>query len=300
MNFTPVGCSLADLVGKDYLEAVCRARAALTGIETADLLRSACEPVEFWPESFQRRVHELLPLAGRSVSPSWMDGPAGAGPRGFCQAAKTGAAPLTGLGYFRVGQDGRLYVVSKSEHYHASLGHAFPGFALVERARALGIPNATHNNTRGPITRRLEEDLVRAVAGLSPADDLDAVLRSREPGVLNRVLNLQTGSLAVEAALKLALCRFYRHEAGGPEPAYRNRTPVVLVIGDDAGGLAGNYHGTTVLTQLLRGLWPEMRLQSAASGPLEVRAVQPNSIADLEEAFQRFEKRPYKIAALVH
>ena len=38
---------------------------------------------------------------------------------------------------------------------------AFPGYRLLETARALGIPNATHNNTRGCITRLLEEELVR-------------------------------------------------------------------------------------------------------------------------------------------
>ena len=31
MSFTPVACSLADLVGADYVEAVCRARVVLTG-----------------------------------------------------------------------------------------------------------------------------------------------------------------------------------------------------------------------------------------------------------------------------
>ena len=95
------------------------------------------------------------------------------------------------MGYFRVGEDGRLHVISKSEHYHAAVGHAFPGYALLERARSLGIPQATHNNTRGAVTRRLEEELIRSANGLSAADDLDAVLRSDEPTVLNRVLNLR-------------------------------------------------------------------------------------------------------------
>jgi 4-aminobutyrate aminotransferase-like enzyme len=300
MNFVPVACSLADLVGRDYIEAACQARALLSGEEAAALRRSACEPVEFWPERLQRRLHELLPQVGRPVVPPLAAGPSGAGTRAFRNAADTASAPLTGLGYFRIGQDGRLRVISKSEHYHAPLGHAFPGYALVERARALGIPNATHNNTRGAITRRLEEELVRAANGPSPAGDLDGLLRSREPTVLNRVLNLETGSLAVEAAMKLAMCRFYRHEAGGPEPAYRNRVPVFLVLGDDEGTLAGNYHGTAISTQILRGLWPELRARLEADGTLRVCALRPNSTTDLDEAFRRFETPPYKIAALFH
>ena len=69
------------------------------------------------------------------------------------------------LGIFRVGEDGRLYLISKSEHYHTPLGHGFPGYTLLDCARQLGIPNATHNNTRGQITRLLEEELVAAVNG---------------------------------------------------------------------------------------------------------------------------------------
>ena len=262
--------------------------------------RTAQEAIEFWPESLQRRLHQLLPQTGQQVVAPWPASRPGAGTRAFREAAKPGLAPLSGLGYFRVGEDGRLHVISKSEHYHAAVGHAFPGYALLERARVLGIPQATHNNTRGAITRRLEEELIRSANGLSAADDLDAVLRSDEPTVLNRVLNLETGSLAAEAALKLALARFYRHEPAGPAPRYRGRVPVVLVLGDDEGTTGGNYHGTTILTQVLRGLWPELAAGADEAGLLRVCAVRPNSIADLDEAFRRFEAPPLKIAAFFH
>jgi acetylornithine/succinyldiaminopimelate/putrescine aminotransferase len=300
MNFTPVACSLADLLGADYIEAVCRARALLSGEDPAALRRLAQEAVDFYPESLQRRLHQLLPQTGQRVVAPWPAGPEGAGTRAFRQAAKPALAPLSGLGYFRIGEDGRLHVIAKSEHYHAAVGHAFPGYALLDRARALGIPQATHNNTRGPITRRLEEDLIRAANGLSPADDLQAVHRSNEPTVLNRVLNLETGSLAAEAALKLALARFYRHEPGGPEPPYHGRVPVLLVLGDDEGAPGGNYHGTTISTQWLRGLWPELAAAADQAGLLRVCPVRPNSIADLEAAFRRFETPPQKIAAFFH
>jgi 4-aminobutyrate aminotransferase-like enzyme len=300
MNFAPLACSLAELVGSDYIEAVCQARAMLAGGDADALRRSAQEQIEFWPEALERRLRELLPQTGRQVVPPWTAGHPGAGTRAFGKATHTALAPLTGLGWFRIGEDGRLHVISKSEHYHASLGHGFPGYALLDRARALGIPQATHNNTRGHITRRLEEELIRAANGLSPADDLDPLLRADDPTILNRVLNLETGSLADEAAMKLALCRFYRHEEGGAEPLYRNRLPVFLVVGDDDGLPAGNYHGTTVLTQMLRGLWPELRARAQDLGLLRVCAVRPNSLDDLDKAFRRFETPPYKIAAFFH
>ena len=62
------------------------------------------------------------------------------------------------------------YFAGKSEHYHIPLGHGFPGYALLDKARALGIPNATHNNTRGYITRLLERRLIAAANG-RPMDE---------------------------------------------------------------------------------------------------------------------------------
>ena len=77
MNFTPVACSLAELVGDDYIDAVCEARALLTGEDPAALRRAAREPIDFWPESFQRRLHELLPQTGQQVVAPWKAGPPG-------------------------------------------------------------------------------------------------------------------------------------------------------------------------------------------------------------------------------
>ncbi len=152
----------------------------------------------------------------------------------------------------------------------------------METARALGIPNATHNNTRGHLTRLLEERLSHAAGG----------------GY--RVLNLETGSLAMEAAMKLVLARFYRVQEEAPAPRYAGRTPVFFVIGNDDGGLHGNYHGTTVLTQTLRGMWPELTHSFEQSGLYLVRTVRPNSREDLERAFVEFERPPYKLAGFFH
>ncbi len=118
--------------------------------------------------------------------------------------------------------------------------------------------------------------------------------------VLNRVLNLETGSLAVEAALKMILARFYRMQPDMPEPPYRGRVPVILVMGNDDGGLQANYHGTTVLTQVLRGMWPELNAILEASNAWKVVPIRPNCREDLDRAFAEYEQAPFKIAGFFH
>lgn len=301
-EFVPVHRSLADLCGAEYVEAVCRGRAVLTGEAEAPLLALASEPVAFYPESFQARERELLGRVGEVIAPGLSASSAGASTGAFNSATKASMAPLSALGCFRLGEDGRVYLAAKSEHYHASLGHAFPGYGMIDRARALGIPNATHNNTRGHVTRRLEEALVAAANGID-ADDgaaMAAVLSENRLGVLNRVLNLETGSLAVEAALKMILARFYRMQRELAAPAYAGKTPVILVVGDDEGGLGGNYHGTTIITQMMRGMWPELTQRLDDAGTIQVRAIRPNNREDLEAAFRAHEGGPTKIAGFFH
>ncbi len=302
--FVPVARSLTDLLGTDYVKAACGARACLAGEQPGDLEVAASQPVDFFPQALQRRLAGMLDQVGRQV----LAGPlartaAGAGSSKFCAAASTAAAPLSALGYYRLGEDGRLYLITKSEHYHTPLGHGFPGYALLGQARALGIPNATHNNTRGFITRRLEEELIRTANGLSREDQagLAAVMaRQDDLRVLNRVLNLETGSLAVEAALKMVLARFHRMQPEMPPPRYQGRIPVILVMGNDDGGVQANYHGTTVLTQMMRGMWPGLHEILTAAGAWKVVPIRPNCLGDLDRAFSEYEQGDYKIAGFFH
>ena len=288
--FKPVRLSLADITGPSYVQAVCRARAFLGTTPVADLERLATAPVDFWPESLQARLRELLPRVGQRVVAPLADSAPGASTEAFTAATHASMAPLSGLGWYRIGEDGRLYVISKSEHYHASLGHAFPGYALIERAQALGVPNATHNNTRGEITRLLETAL------------LDAANAGRGAGKarLDRVLNLETGSLALEAALKLVLARFHQHDPAKAVPEGSGRMPVILVMADDDGGPTANYHGTTVLTQVCRGLWPQWRRGLEEAGLMRVRAVRPNDIADFARAVREENAGGHRVAAFFH
>ena len=301
-SMTGVSMSLSDLVGTDYAQAVCAARAFIEGREPRDLQAIADEKVDFLPRTLEKRLDDLLPLVGTRVCAGLPRSARGAATRGFKDASRTAPAPLTGMGAFRVGEDGRLYLASKAEHYHLSLGHAFPGYRLLENARRLGIPNSTHNNTRGHITRLLEEELVAAANGLprGSRSDLDAALDSTDPRVINRVINLETGSLVVEAALKMALSRFYIFEKGHPAPVYSGRIPVVLVIGDYEGGIGANYHGTTTLTQVMRGIWPELGSLLETSEAMLVRPVRINDAADFEAEMKKWDAGRYKVAAFFH
>jgi len=301
-EFRTVELSLADLLGEEYVDAVVEARTALTGEPKDELRRLAAEKVDFFPKDFQRALAELLPKVGSPLAPGAAETAGGASSREFSRSAKTNMAPLTGWGYYRLAEDGRLYFISKSEHYHVALGHSFPGYRLIERARRLGIPSATHNNTRGHITRVLEEELIRTTNGI-PRDDrasLADIVRSERDDALNRVLNLETGSLAAEAGIKMMLARFYRVFSESPDPKYKGRIPALLVIGDPAGGPTANYHGTTVPAQITRGMWPELAGAFEKQGIMKVVPVRPENFDELDSVFRQYEKKPYKIAGFLH
>lgn len=300
--FVPVRTSLAELVGPDYLSAVCEARAALLGQPPTRFQALARRPVDWYPKAFHRRLLELLPQVGKAVCGGIGNTPKGATSQAFSSVSSAAAAPLSALGYLRVGEDGRLRLATKSEHYHTPLGHAFPGYRLIDTARSLGIPNATHNNTRGAITRLLEERLVAAAHGLANDDHegLRAVLADTTLQGLNRVLNLETGSLAVEAGIKHMLARFHRVLPQDGPPPQAGCIPVLLVMGNKDGGTSANYHGTTLATQFLRGLWPEGAAQVADANFFRIHAIRPNVIADLDDAFARYGQGPCRIAGFIH
>ena len=301
-KFHPVQASLKDVLGNEYVKAVCAARACLSGEDLSTLQQIASTKIDFFPKTFHEHLLALLSKVGTGCVEPLTKTLRGATSAAFAANTHTELAPLSTLWFYRLGEDGRLFLISKSEHYHAALGHGFPGYGLLEHARRLGIPNATHNNTRGFVSRRLEEELVRAAAGLSRKDEagLYKVLASTGSTDLNRVLNLDTGSLAAEAAIKMVLSRFYLSQPGSPEPKYKGRTPVFVVIGDDQGGLTGNYHGTTLAAQIMRGMWSDLLAALEQTPAFLVRCIRPNALEELESVFDEYEEPPYKIAGMFH
>ena len=294
--------SLADLLGKKYTDRVCAANAALGVMTKEEALAIAEEKIDFFPEAVQERNSRLLSLVGKQIVEPLGESTDGAPTDAFRKAENKDAAPIGANGNYRVGEDGKLYFIGKSEHYHASLGHSFPGYKLIDRARALGIPNATHNNTRGYITRLCEERMVASANGIDWADEaaIAKVVSSTEHKVLNRVINLETGSLAAEAGFKMMLARFYKLSPEFPAPKYEGKTPVFFVLGDYAGGIAANYHGTTTLIQTFRGLWADLRDKAEAAELYKVVPVSINDVADFEEKIKLYNQGNYKTAGFMH
>lgn len=293
--------SLEDILGKPYMDAVQETAVSLLGLDPAEAKTLATEKVDFFSEGFAARCDELAAKVGQQVvTPFWGNLP-GAPTESFRKAANFNAAPIGGLGVVRVGQDGRCYIAAKSEHYHIPLGHNFPGYKLITKARQLGILNATHNNTRGYITRLMEQSVIMAANGITaPGAELDKVLSSKEPKVLNRLINLETGSLAVEAGIKMMLARFYRLDKTFRDPQHAGKIPVFLVMQDNDGGVEANYHGTTVLAQTLRGMWPDIKEKWEQTGLYKVVGVKGNDIADFEEKIRWYNQGNYKTAGFLH
>ena len=294
--------SLTDITGAEYIEKVIAASARLTGKNIDDLRQTAEKKVDFFPEKLIKKLDDLVPLTGQDFSPALPRSSAGAGTAAFNSAFHRENAPLTGLGFFRIGEDGKLAVIGKSEHYQASCGHNFPGYELLSYAMELGITNITHNNTRGHITRLLERELIRIANGIAPGDEaaLEEVLKSKSPHVLNRVINLETGSLACEAAFKMMLGRFYKLQPHFPPPLYAGKIPVFLVMADLKDGKEANYHGTTVMTQMLRGMWHEVYSMLESAGAMKCVAVRINDKDSFARAVAEYDTGKFKIAGFIH
>ena len=300
--FNNVSYSLADLLGKEYLENVIEANCFFGREDRETLEKAAFEKVEFYPEADQKKHDALLEKVGTKVMDTKALKNDGAATDSYAKAFNRNASPVSGNGVFRIGEDGKLYFVGKSEHYHASIGHTFNGFKLIDNARKLGILNATHNNTRGYITRTLERELVRTANGLAKdeTDKLEEILASREPHVLNRVINLETGSLADEAAFKMMLHRFYGIGADNSTCKYAGRIPVFFIMADRDGGFEANYHGTTVIAQTMRNMWPSFYEKAEESGLYKVVSVKINDVEDFKSKMEEYNKPPYKTAGFIH
>ena len=129
--FVNVKMSLADLLGKKYTDRVIAANAALGAMSEDEARAIAEEKIDFYPESVQLRNSALLSLTGKQIIEPLGETTDGAPTDAFRKAENKDAAPIGAAGNFRVGEDGKLYFIGKSEHYHASLGHSFPGYKLI-------------------------------------------------------------------------------------------------------------------------------------------------------------------------
>jgi len=189
------------------------------------------------------------------------------------QKSYAGAAPgqdlLAGKGLFYVSEDRKLYLDCTAGHYQMTWGYGHPELAaLAAEAAAGGVVWDNHSNIPQAPVKALSAKLVKLGnrAG-RPLAEVEA-----DPDALNTVLlGICTGSVACGAALKMSLAH-YKAEKGG------EGAPVLIV-------LDGNYHGTDMFTQFLRGMWPEYFTN------VEVVAVQPNAPDELQSVFRRCGER---------
>lgn len=293
--------SLRDLLGSEYMDAVKSVSVNIYGMEESEADSLIDEKVDFFPEDYIAHMRDIAKRTGEKVVEGFDNSLEGAPTNSFKKAAHSNSAPIGGIGCTRIGEDGRAYLIAKSEHYHSSLGHNFPGYKLITNARKLGILNATHNNTRGYITRLAESRLVAVVNGVEENSvEHKNVLDSKEPHVLNRVINLETGSLACEAGIKMMLARFYRLDESFGAPKYDGKIPVFLVMEDNKEGLTANYHGTTIIAQTLRGMWPEFYGKCRDNDLYKVVSVKKNDLSDFEAKIKEYNSGKYKTAGFLH
>ncbi len=171
---------------------------------------------------------------------------------------------LVGDGLFYLTEQRKLFLDCTGGHYQMTWGYDHPELhALLLDGIERGIVWDNHSNIPSAPVKRLTEKLVELA---NPGRDL-AELQD-DPDSLNTVLaGTATGTVACGAAMKMMLML---HEADG--------APVFVV-------LDGNYHGTDLFAQRLRGMWPEYFCN------VEIVAVQPNAPDELEATFAEHGER---------
>lgn len=162
---------------------------------------------------------------------------------------------LVGRGPFYITEQRKLFLDCTSGHYQMVWGYNPPELvSAAQQATQAGIVWDNHSNIPQAPVKRLAQRLTEICA------PLDTVL-----------LGTCTGSVACAAALKMQLVRFERLHG-------RQEVPVLVVMN-------GNYHGTDMVAQHMRGMWPQYVTH------LEIATVEPNDAAQLEATFARYGRR---------
>lgn len=176
---------------------------------------------------------------------------------------------LVGKDLFFINEEGRLMLDGLAGHYQMNWGFRHPELeAALQEGIARGIAWDVNLTIPGPIVKRLSERLVFVCCNLSQPEQLP----SNDADVLNTVLlALCTGSAAVAAGMKIVLLH-YEAVKGLSEP------PVFVTIN-------GNYHGTDMATQRLRGMW------KSYIPNIHSVTIEPNDENALQESFEQYGER---------
>jgi len=228
---------------------------AVLGDQTVDAMARARTFLQ------ERKTSQLLELVGTTVEALAAGNTAP--DKRFFPVSYGGGKPcgddlLAGQGSFYVTESGKVMLDCTGGHYQMTWGYNHPELmAALADALDLGIVWDNHSNIPSRPVKMMAEKLA-ALAG----DRFDRVL-----------LGVATGSVACGAALKIMLARYFddaERRALGP--------PVILA-------LEGNYHGTDMVLQTMRGMWPGLLAR------METVQLEPNDVAALRDAFRQFGRR---------
>lgn len=168
---------------------------------------------------------------------------------------------LVGRGMFYITEQGNLSLDCTSGHYQMLWGYNDPDLVkAVNEAVKSGIVWDNHCNIPQTPVKQLAHRLVELANESDEKDPLDTVH-----------LGCCTGSVACSAALKMQLICYERMKKGEGGP--------VFIV------LDGNYHGTDMVGQYLRGMWKNYVHN------LKVIALQPNDEKTLQKTFKQYGKR---------
>jgi 4-aminobutyrate aminotransferase-like enzyme len=210
----------------------------------------------------RRDTKEMLALVGGKLERLALHAPSADKrffPASYGGGKSSGDDLLAARGVFYVTEEGRVMLDCTSGHYQMTWGYNHPELsAATAEAMKLGIVWDNHSNIPSLPVKQLSQRLVSLMDGTG----LDRVL-----------LGVCTGSIACGAALKIMLLRY------SADRARAKLGPPVMIA------LAGNYHGTDIAAQTMRGMWPGLL------AGMETIQVEPNDEEALRGAFRRCEKR---------
>ncbi len=175
---------------------------------------------------------------------------------------------LVGRGLFYLTEQRQLFLDCTGGHYQMIWGYEQPELtaALLDGIQR-GIIWDNHSNIPSAPVKRLAGRLVEVA---NPGADLTALQEDDER--LNTVLTgCATGTVACGAGMKMQLLHYEQNKSACGVP--------VFVTMD------GNYHGSDIFAQRLRGMWPQYFTN------LEVVMVQPNDGEELERVFGEYGER---------
>lgn len=262
-EFKHTSLSLESIMGNQYIEAIQTAYNFLRGTSTDKLRSMIGQTLEFIPDFEQADKNAFV--------------------EGYQKPIQDDI--LTGYRLFKITEKKMLQIDWTGGHYQLPLGYHFSELDdLLPEARKLGIIDDTHNNTPGMAVKLLADELIKCANkfdGEVDDDKLKSILNDDDR--LNRVISVDTGTVAVGAGLKSILYKSYKE--------YGDETPVFVMQ-------QGNYHGTDFLEQRLRGMWEWL------FSNIIVEFVEPNDIDDLCRVFQKYEskrlsRKKGKIAAVL-